>query len=82
MTYDDSLYHSLLLVQGLQREIDICRQQLDSILLNLTCDSYQASVRNDRYHPCFREVHSFFSFLHKNHPEILEEWRKTNNETK
>jgi len=74
---DDSLYQSLCFVQGLQREIDICHYQLDNILLNLTCDSYQASVRNDRYHPCFREAHSFFLFLHKNHPEIFEEWKAT-----
>ena len=74
---DESLYQSLSFVSDLQRELDAYSYQLDNIMLNLSCDYYQATTRSEHYHPCFEVAHSFFSFLHKNHPEILEEWKKT-----
>lgn len=79
---DESLYQSLSFVSDLQRELDVCRYQLDNIMLNLTSDSYQCAFDDPRNHPCFEVAHRFFSFLHKNHPEILDEWRETNNKTK
>lgn len=77
---DDSLYQSLSFVSGLQMEIDICHSQLDNILLNITSNSYQCAFDNPRNHKCFKVAHSFFSFLHKHHPEIFEEWRNTRKE--
>ena len=68
---------SLALVSSMQREIDICNYHLGNILLNLSCDSYQTTTRNEHYPPCFEVAHSFFSFLVFSHPEVLEEWEKT-----
>lgn len=79
---NDSLYDSLLLVERMQSSIDAYYSNLNNIRLNLTCDSFQSAVISPRDHPFFEKTLSFFSFLHKKHPEILEEWRKTNNETK
>lgn len=79
---NDLLYQSLSLVSNLQRELDVCRYQLDNILLNLKCGSFQSSINDVRHHKGFETAQSFFSFMYKHHPEIMDEWLETNNKTK
>lgn len=74
---NDSLYNSLALVERMQSSIDTYYSNLNNIRLNLTCDSFQSAVISPSDHPFFEEALSFFSFLHKNHPEILKEWKAT-----
>lgn len=74
---NDSLYDSLVLVEKMQSLIDAYYSNLNNIRLNLTCDSFQSAVLSQKDHPFFERTLSFFSFLHKNHPEILDEWKAT-----
>ena len=77
MSDENSLYDSLKLVEKMQCELDVYHYNLNTIQLNLTCDTFQSAVLTKQDHHFFEETLSFFSFLHKNHPEILKEWKAT-----